>query len=401
MSSTNGTGASVTLNIKGPSALKLSISISTENTVLQLKQRIEAENKDFPAERCVHVEMAYTPSQRLIYSGKVLKDPETLESYNVKDNRMSFTMNSSNLHRTDTIHMVRAAIKSSGPSNTMPASSTSSKESATRAAESQGVPAGFSAGQQFMNNPLSALNRADYAGPHTASLLNEAGGMFGNFGGMNPRDPNVMMGMMQNPEFLQHMRDMLSRPEVIDQIIASNPQMQAMGPQVREMMRSEYFRDMITNPETIQRMTQLSQILGGGGGAGLGGAAPTWPPPGAFGAPTSQPSAGTDQNSSTSTTVTNAANAGNPLASLAQLQQMLGGVGGAGTDPASMNPLAALASLGGAGTQAPTDSRPPEERYATQLEQLQNMGFFDARANLRALLMSGGSVEAALSILLD
>ena len=80
---------------------------------------------------------------------------------------------------------------------------------------------------------------------------------------------------------------------------------------------------------------------------------------------------------------------------------MLGGVGGAGTDPASMNPLAALASLGGAGTQAPTDSRPPEERYATQLEQLQNMGFFDARANLRALLMSGGSVEAALSILLD
>lgn len=340
MSSTNGTGASVTLNIKGPSALKLSISISTENTVLQLKQRIEAENKDFPAE-----------SQRLIYSGKVLKDPETLESYNVKDNH--------------TIHMVRAAIKSSGPSNTMPASSTSSKESATRAAESQGVPAGFSAGQQFMNNPLSALNRADYAGPHMASLLNEAGGMFGNFGGMNPRDPNVMMGMMQNPEFLQHMRDMLSRPEVIDQIIASNPQMQAMGPQVREMMRSEYFRDMITNPETIQRMTQLSQILGGGGGAGLGGAAPTWPPPGAFGAPTSQPSAGTDQNSSTSTTATNAANAGNPLASLAQLQQMLGGVGGAGTDPASMNPLAALASLGGAGTQAPTDSRPPEERYAT------------------------------------
>lgn len=99
MSSTNGTGASVTLNIKGPSALKLSISISTENTVLQLKQRIEAENKDFPAERCVHVEMAYTPSQRLIYSGKVLKDSETLESYNVKDNRMSFTMNPSNLRR--------------------------------------------------------------------------------------------------------------------------------------------------------------------------------------------------------------------------------------------------------------------------------------------------------------
>jgi len=131
--------------------------------------------------------------------------------------------------------MVRAATRpnAGAPAGSAPSSSTN--VSASRAAESQGVPANFSAGQQFANNPLSALNRADYAGPHMASLLNEAGGMFGNFGGMNPRDPNVMLGMLQNPEFLQHMRDMLSRPEVIDQIIASNPQMQAMGPQVREM----------------------------------------------------------------------------------------------------------------------------------------------------------------------
>lgn len=110
-----------------------------------------------------------------------------------------------------------------------------STESASRAAESQGIPSSFSAGQQFTNNPLSALNRADYAGPHMASLMNDAGGMFGNFGGMNPRDPNVMLGMMQNPEFLRHMREMLAQPEVVDQIIASNPQMQAMAPQMREM----------------------------------------------------------------------------------------------------------------------------------------------------------------------
>lgn len=135
---------------------------------------------------------------------------------------------------TDTIHMVRSATRPHAGASTGAASS-SANVSATRAAESQGVPASFSAGQQFANNPLSALNRADYAGPHMASILNEAGGMFGNFGGMNPRDPNVMLGMLQNPEFLQQMRDMLSRPEVVDQIIASNPQMQAMGPQMREM----------------------------------------------------------------------------------------------------------------------------------------------------------------------
>ena len=169
-------GKSITLHIKGPSALKLSVTISKDQTVLQLKERIAMENNDFPAE-----------SQRLIYSGKVLKDPETLASYNAQDNH--------------TIHMVRAAIKTSSGASSTPASSgtTMSQATASRAAEAQGVPSSFSAGQQFTNNPLSALNRADYAGPHMANLLNEAGGMFGNFGGMNPRDPNVMLGMMQNP----------------------------------------------------------------------------------------------------------------------------------------------------------------------------------------------------------
>ena len=68
-------GNSITLHIKGPSALKLSVTISKDQTVLQLKERIATENNDFPAE-----------SQRLIYSGKVLKDPETLASYNAQDN---------------------------------------------------------------------------------------------------------------------------------------------------------------------------------------------------------------------------------------------------------------------------------------------------------------------------
>lgn len=237
-----------------------------------------------------------------------------------------------------------------------------------------------------------------------ASILNEAGGMFGNFGGMNPRDPNVMLGMLQNPEFLQHMRDMLSRPEVIDQIIASNPQMQAMGPQLREMstysvsytVSSEYFRNMITNPEAMQRMARLSQMFGGGGlgdPAGLS-AAPSgaWPPPGAFGMPEGQNASGQNAGAAGAAPTPGA----NPLESLAQLQQLLGGAG------AGQPSLSALAGLGAFPPAAapPADSRPPEERYATQLEQLQSMGFYDARANLSALLMSGGSVEAAVGILL-
>lgn len=73
-----------------------------------------------------------------------------------------------------------------------------------------------------------------------------------------------------------------------------------------------------------------------------------------------------------------------------RLQQLLGQAGG--------NPLAGLGGLGG--SAAPADNRPPEERFATQLEQLQGMGFYDANANIRALLLSGGSVEGAVGVLL-
>lgn len=69
----------------------------------------------------------------------------------------------------------------------------------------------------------------------------------------------------------------------------------------------------------------------------------------------------------------------------------MGGAGG-------QNPFAAFGRGAGA---APADSRPAEERYADQLVQMQSMGLTDGSANLRALLMAGGSVEGAMSIIFD
>jgi ubiquilin len=77
------------------------------------------------------------------------------------------------------------------------------------------------------------------------------------------------------------------------------------------------------------------------------------------------------------------------------MQQMFGG-GGLGGGAGAQNPFAAF----GRGA-ASTDSRPPEERYSEQLAQMQGMGLTDGSANLRALLMAGGSVEGAMSILFD
>ena len=98
------------------------------------------------------------------------------------------------------------------------------------------------------------------------------------------------------------------------------------------------------------------------------------------------------------------------------LQQLLGSGPGAGLGgPAGLGGLGGLGDLGalggfsglgaglanGGGAASGGGGPPPEERYATQLEQLHNMGFYDAQANLRALLLSGGSVEGAVGILLD
>jgi hypothetical protein len=54
-----------------------------------------------------------------------------------------------------------------------------------------------------------------------------------------------MQGMLDNPEFVQQMSRMMSDPAIMDQIMASNPQLAAMGPQVRQMFQSEGFRNML------------------------------------------------------------------------------------------------------------------------------------------------------------
>jgi ubiquilin len=57
--------------------------------------------------------------------------------------------------------------------------------------------------------------------------------------------------------------------------------------------------------------------------------------------------------------------------------------------------------LGGAGSPPPpADTRPPEEMYADQLRQLNDMGFFDFDQNVQALRRAGGSVQGAINQLL-
>ncbi|KAH9253887.1 hypothetical protein BASA81_008011, partial [Batrachochytrium salamandrivorans] len=50
----------------------------------------------------------------------------------------------------------------------------------------------------------------------------------------------------------------------------------------------------------------------------------------------------------------------------------------------------------GMGASGGQPTAPPEEIYQVQLRQLQDMGFYSASENVRALTVTGGNVEAAI-----
>ena len=80
-----------------------------------------------------------------------------------------------------------------------------------------------------------------------------------------------------------------------------------------------------------------------------------------------------------------------------------GAEGGSNANPfaALMNPWLVNALEGNTSqTQSPPDTRPAEERYAEQLRQLNEMGFYEFERNVEALRRSGGSVQGAVEYLL-
>ncbi|XP_018452617.2 ubiquitin domain-containing protein DSK2a-like isoform X1 [Raphanus sativus] len=163
---------------------------------------------------------------------------------------------------------------------------------------------------------------------------------------------------LQNPAMSQMMRSLLSDPQYMNQMMSLNPQLRSLmdsSPRVREMMQNPEFLRMLSSPDTMQQMMSLQQSLLSGNWSTARQA------PGQTGATT-----GTRNNGG-----------------LASLMNMFGSLGAAG-------------GLSGANQS----SVPSEELYATQLQQLEEMGFFDRAENIRALRATNGNVNAAVERLL-
>lgn len=456
---TAGSDQQITFNIKSSSDQKHVVTVPTSMTVGDLKQKLSTSDyANIPAER-----------QRLIYSGRVLKDPDTLASAKIKDG--------------NTVHLVKGA-ESNQRQN--PANQGGSAVPPGAGGPASNVPSNIQSGAGA-NNPLAGLTGARYAGFHGLPGAD----MFGADGGMGaPPNSDQMLRLLDDPNFAQQMNEAMNNPAVLD-MLRNNPMIRN-NPMARAAIENPELRRMMMNPEMIRMQMQMQRAMGGGGGEGGAGSFPmpgqtdTTPasgenaastgeagqtggagagtgtgaganaqPPNPFGGAGGAnpfaalfPGAGGQGGGAPGQTGGSDANAQqqNPFGSLfggagagaqgqggqqnpfqqaaqqlmqnpqmmQQMMQMMGGGGGApgslggahGAGEAGFNPWAAMGGgMGGFGgspePSAPADNRPPEERYADQLRQLNDMGFYEFERNVQALRRSGGSVQGAVEFLLS
>eukprot|EP00656_Telonema_subtile_P052765 TRINITY_DN7431_c0_g1_i1.p1 TRINITY_DN7431_c0_g1~~TRINITY_DN7431_c0_g1_i1.p1 ORF type:complete len:158 (-),score=44.00 TRINITY_DN7431_c0_g1_i1:111-584(-) len=155
--------------------------------------------------------------------------------------------------------------------------------------------------------------------------------------------------MMRSPGFQQQMQTMLQDPAVMQQMAAMNPAL--ASPQMQAMLSNPAMLQAMTDPNVMSSMMQLQTAMQG---TGL-------------------------QTGATTPTTTSTA-AAHP----------------------SPNPWAALAGFPSAAAAPPAAAAvDPALNYQPQLCQLVEMGFGDPPANLRALIATGGNVNAAIEFLLN
>lgn len=125
----------VTITIKSGSDQKIVLTLPLSTTVGDLKTKLaSSEHADVPVDR-----------QRLIFSGRILKDPDTLEAVKVKDG--------------NTIHLVKSAA-SNARQNPATASPSSTAASTGPAPAMPNMAAGTG------NSPFAQLTGARHAGFH-------------------------------------------------------------------------------------------------------------------------------------------------------------------------------------------------------------------------------------------
>ncbi|CAO3563730.1 unnamed protein product [Mortierella alpina] len=366
----------ISIVVRASSEHKYSISTNHADSVLDLKNKIALQDTT-PPERV-----------RLVYSGRVLKDTNTLGSYKIADGH--------------TIHLVRSPNilppLSSPPASTTSSPttpiSTSSQTAATTSATPRTTSSSPDVGPFPSPRTYTSRNSSDSSG-----LGEDAPGRFNNTGNGNTMDPAIMTQMMQDPNFAQYMSSMLQNPRIIESMLALNPFLQSMGPQAGEMLRSSQFQAMISDPETLRQVARMGSQIGCHGGMESANTTGC-----------SSPTAGTE--SIVGLPSSSAARAVTPSAAIHQFalngESTLSSRVGTSSSAASHHmanywsqQVGALRASLGLSSPSTLKQEPLgfEERYQVELKKLNEMGFWDAAKNVRALVASSGNLNGAIELL--
>jgi ubiquilin len=210
----------VNINIQAAHESKFPIDIEPSQTILALKQLIINTRSEYSSLALENI--------RLIYSGRILKDLDIIETCAIGDGH--------------TVHLVKTGVSKKPSENTQSEDKTAGNTTTTSVT---------TATANTGNSPI------------LPSLLAGNNPLFSS--GMTPdmSDPAMQTAyqeMLQNPEVMRRTFDMMSaNPQLFQSLLEMNPAYREAPPQVREMMR---------RPELMRMMMEMS--LGGSGGNNAG-----------------------------------------------------------------------------------------------------------------------------------
>ncbi|KAF9897884.1 hypothetical protein BX616_004813 [Lobosporangium transversale] len=425
----------ITINIKAPNEQKFVVSVCLSESVLELKHRITAlTQSNFNASS------TSTDEIRLIYSGRILKDMELLESYKISEGH--------------TVHMFRRAAK---PEITVTTNVTSSASLTVPLTKPNitGANANTASTPSMAQAMLPTAQDPPVVGigalPNPLANIGigaEGGGL------IKGMESIILSQMMEDPNFAQYMSSMLQNPQVLESMLSMNPALRAIEPEARQMLRSPQFQQIISNPETLCQMAKTSaqpQLGDNSGGNGSGFSRMfdnAWSTNRSVSAktasstPVMSPSIarGTTASTLTMTANTAADSGAGGFHSLFNPFTMFGSRIGAANNSNTRQSLESTSDVADSGhlwiqrmsgrplsqphsgTRCTKDNRSyacstsiatptitqqrqqllplsSEVRYQVQLKEMNEMGLWDASKNIRALLASNGNVNRAVELL--
>ncbi|XP_049438801.1 ubiquilin-1-like [Epinephelus fuscoguttatus] len=354
------------VNVKTPMG-KEEITISEDSSVLQFRQEV---SKKFNAQQDQLV---------LIFTGKILKDADTLKQHGIKDGL--------------TVHLViKSAPKSTGDSTSRTSSSAATPQSNSSSSSSTAPDRAGGGTSQRPTQP------AGPSGPANAlSGLGDLSGLFGpgmRSSSLMEMQQQVQSQLMSNPQMMSQImgsplvQNMMSNPDLMRQMMAGNPQMQQLlnqnpdvsrlfsNPDLMRQLQNPETLSMLTNPRAVQALVQIQQGL-----QTLQAEVPGFMSRLSPGALTVPPTTGGSV----------------PPVNLQPPAMATGSTPAAATSPSQQQLMQQMLQMfAGGGPSLQT----PEVRFQQQLDQLSAMGFIDRQANLQALIATGGDVNAAIERLL-